>query len=82
MKKALFYVGAIIIPVLLLVVVEGIFRLAGYAENHRNVFEDVLSRPDYVAFNPDYAGRYFNTLEPVIAFDPFLTEKEPGSFRV
>ena len=81
-KSFLFGLIAISLPLLLLVLVEGVLRLAGVAEATRAPFQPLPSKPDYLAFSPDYGARYFTTFRPGVAFNPFEREKGEDTFRV
>ena len=81
-KAILFRVAAICLPLLLLVAVEGLLRLAGVARDTWEVFTEVPGQPDYLTINPRYVHRYFHAFEPSLAFNPFLKSKDVETFRV
>lgn len=82
MKENLFRAGALLLPVVLVLLVEGVLRLAGVEAAARTVFVPVPGQPDQVALNPDYVARYFDGFVPGIAFQPFQPAKPDGVFRV
>ncbi len=82
LKALLFRLLAISLPFLLLLLLEGVLRLAGVASASRRVFQPVPGHPDYQAVNPAYVQRYFRAFQPAVAFNPFLKKKDEHTFRV
>lgn len=82
LRTTLFYVAALMIPVVLLLLAELTLRLAGVMQSERTLFVEVPDNPDYLAANPAYVGRYFSDFTPGIAFTPFRRNKRPDAFRV
>ncbi|MBT8399860.1 MAG: tetratricopeptide repeat protein, partial [Rhodothermia bacterium] len=82
LKPIAFKLGAILLPILLLVILELVLRVAGVGRDARTPFRDIPGQPDYLAFNPEYAKKYFKGFDPAVAFDPFLAEKTDSVFRV
>ncbi len=83
MKRLVFTILAVGIPFVLFGALEGALRWAGVGQAERPVFAAVPGQAGYQKLNAAYFRRYFNeTFEPVVAFDPFRTEKPAGAFRV
>ncbi len=72
MKKAhtWFYGIALLIPVFVLLAVEGILRVSGYGNSH-HLFIPVPNQPAYMQPNPNVIHRYFPSPEaaPNVAID-------------
>ena len=87
MKKAhtWFYGIALLIPVLVLLGIEGILRVSGYGSSH-HLFIPVPNQPAYMQPNPDVIQRYFPSPEaaPNVAIDTqfFLAQKPKDSLRI
>jgi tetratricopeptide (TPR) repeat protein len=81
-KSAAFRVLALLLPIVFLVVLELILRLFGVEDQRRLPFYRVEGKSEYVAFNPDFAKRYFRRFAPGAAFNPILPEKPDSVFRV
>ncbi len=82
LKPIAFRLGAIILPIAILLILEGSLRLAGVGRDARTPFRDIPGQSDYLAFNPEFAKKYFKGFDPGVAFDPFLAEKTDSVFRV
>ena len=82
LKSVLFWVGALAIPVVLVLIVEVVLRGFGVGEAGRKPFVPVDGRPEYVVLSSDYAKRYFSGFTPGIAFNPFIPDKPEKTFRV
>ena len=81
-KVLAFWLFALLLPVLLVLALEGMLRLGGIGAASRAPFIPVPGQPDYQALNPDYAKRYFTGFEPGVAFTPFRTVKPEETVRV
>ena len=81
-KPIAFRLGAILLPVALLVTLEGVLRIAGVGHDARTPFQEIPGKTDYLAFSPDFAKKYFNGFEPAVAFDPIRAQKSDSVFRV
>ncbi|MDG1469222.1 MAG: tetratricopeptide repeat protein [Glaciecola sp.] len=87
MKKAhtWFYGIALLIPVFVLLAVEGILRVSGYGNSH-HLFIPVPNQPAYMQPNPDVIHRYFPSPEaaPNVAIDTqfFLAQKPTETLRI
>lgn len=80
-KRIWFTALAVCIPVLVLAGLEGVLRWSG--GDDQDVFAPVPGHPEALTLNPAYLTRYFNgQFTPEVAFDPFLRDKAPGTFRV
>lgn len=83
-KQRLFGVIAIFLPLILLVFLELVLRLAGYGDN----FSLFVNHPDkeygqYLVVNPDIGKKYFNKMEySTPAKDMFLKDKPKDVFRI
>ncbi|HWB94305.1 MAG TPA: hypothetical protein VG605_20770, partial [Puia sp.] len=79
----LFRLIAIVMPLILLLALEGLLRLFGYGYT-TSLFIDAPGNGDYLVFNPAASRRYFT--DPLNATtgnrEPFHKIKEPGTFRV
>lgn len=82
MKKVLFSVLMIVVPILLLLLLEGVARWVGVGAEGRDVFIQVPGKPTHQALNPAYVHRYFQGFAPSVAFHPFTVDKSPETFRV
>lgn len=82
MKRILFWVITLLIPVVLFIVLELTLRFGGYGEHKQNLFADVKANPEYVAVNPAFVSRYFPSFSPDIARSPFLKKKDDDTFRI
>ncbi len=78
MRTLLTKIALVLLPLVLLVVAEGVVRLFGYTK----FVIPVAEQPDYLTVNPAYAARYFRGFTPQIAYNPFLKHKPDSVFRV
>ncbi|GAB5410785.1 MAG: hypothetical protein BalsKO_31500 [Balneolaceae bacterium] len=81
-KKVLFWLITLLFPVIVLLIIEVGFRVAGYNEDAQELFIELPGKPDFFATNPKYAARYFPDFLPQIAPSPFLKVKDQNTFRV
>ncbi len=79
----LFRTIAVVLPLLLLLVLEGGLRLFGYGYDP-SLFIAVAGNEDYLVFNPDASKRYFtDQLNATTGNrEPFLKTKQPGTLRI
>lgn len=82
MKKILFPILTLLLSLLLLLLAEGVLRVAGVGAEGRAVFVPVPGQPAYQALNPAYVTRYFRGFAPAVAFHPFAVDKPAEAFRV
>lgn len=83
MKKAIYYILAVLFPFILLAGIEGVLRLVGYGVDTR-LFVTDSSYPDYWSMNRDVSKKYF----PVAGHatignqEPFRKKKSPRTIRL
>lgn len=83
-RKRIYSIISILIPLIFLIALELILRVAGYGDNH-SLF---ITHPDeefenYYVVNPEIGKKYFQKMEYTNpAKDRFLKEKPEGVFRV
>lgn len=82
LKPLLFRLLAISLPLLVLIGVEGVLRLAGVEQERQTVFRAIPGEEAYQALNPAYVQRYFRGFVPGVAFNPFRERKQQDVFRV
>ncbi|MDR9415327.1 MAG: GDSL-type esterase/lipase family protein [Gracilimonas sp.] len=82
LKRILFWVITLLIPVVLFLVLELSLRLGGYGEHKQDLFVEVKANPEYVSVNPAFVSRYFPLFSPDIARSPFLKKKDEDTFRI
>ncbi len=83
MKRAIFWIFALLIPIVLFGVAEVTLRLAGVGGESQALFEPVTDHPDMRRMNPRYFQRYFgSSFVPTLAFTPFAAQKKDRTFRV
>lgn len=82
-KLWLFRLLAILLPLVLLLVLEGTLRLFGYGE-YPPLFTPIEGYEDYLQPHERVAARYFTTIEnvPGIPFDSFLRVKQDSTLRI
>lgn len=80
-KRAVFTVAAVLIPLVLLALAEVALRAGGVMSQRQSLFLPVPQDERYVAVNPRFAGRYFAGFEPDVAPQPFLRDKPAGTRR-
>lgn len=84
-KKTIFKFTAVFLPVIFILIIEMLLRIAGYGEDyqlfHRVSMED---KPDYLVMNKHMARKYFkdNDLRADNQSDLFLETKTDSTFRV
>ncbi len=78
MRTVRFKILAVLLPLVLLVVVEGVIRLFGTEP----FFISEQGEPEHQTVNPAYASRYFRGFTPQVAYNPFLNEKPDSILRV
>ncbi len=81
-KAIAFRLAAIAIPLLAVLLVEIVLRIAGVGEGRRAPFQPIEGRPEFVALDPEFGAMFFRGFRPGVAFDPFLADKPEGAFRV
>jgi len=81
-KRIGFTVILILIPVIVLVLIEAVMRLAGVGGNRNELFIPVAGIEGKMAVNPAYGARYFNGFVPSVAFNPFNEVKSPDTIRI
>ncbi|MEQ9104859.1 MAG: GDSL-type esterase/lipase family protein [Rhodothermales bacterium] len=82
LRKSIFTIAAVLLPVVLLVTLEGMARMAGVAKETRSATKAIENEPGWTGFNPEYGSRYFRGFLPAVAFNPFLQEPPDSLFRV
>ena len=80
-KRALFTIAAVLIPLVLLALAEVALRAGGVMSQRQSLFLPVPQDERFVAVNPRFAGRYFTGFEPDVAPQPFLRDKPDGTHR-
>lgn len=82
-RLRLFRLIAILMPLVLVLLLEGLLRLFGYGYTTA-LFIDSPGNSDYLVFNPAASKRYFtDQLNATTGNrEPFRKIKEPGTFRV
>jgi len=78
MQTFLSKLGAVLLPLVLMVVAEGVVQFY----SNTKFLIPVSGEPDYVTVNPAYAARYFRGFTPQVAYNPFLKHKPDSIFRV
>lgn len=78
MRTVVFKVLAILLPLIFLVVAEGVVRLFGTD----SFLISAPGEPEYQTVNPAYASRYFRGFVPQVAYNPFLKQKPDSILRV
>ncbi|GAB5517755.1 MAG: hypothetical protein RhofKO_00060 [Rhodothermales bacterium] len=82
LKKLLFGLLATVLPLVVLILIEGGLRLAGVQEQERQAFIPIPGKASHLMLNPAYVDRYFNDFRPGIAFTPFAADKPAHTFRI
>ena len=81
--KALVFRGlAIALPILVLLLLEGVLRLMGVGEVRREPFQPIPAWESAAALDPDYGAMFFRGFQPGVAFDPFERIKGEETVRV
>ncbi len=78
MRIIIFRILAIVLPLVILGMAEGVTRLFG----NTTFFISVPGEPEYQTVNPAYASRYFRGFVPQAAYNPFLKNKPDSVFRI
>ena len=78
MRPVLFRIGAVLLPLAVILGVELVWQLAA----PERLFIELPGQPEYQIVNPEYATRYFSGFKPQAAFNPFLKEKPAGGTRI
>ena len=78
MRTILFKIIAVLLPLVLLLIVEGVLRVF---ESNPFIIP-VPGEPEYQTVNPAYAGRYFRGFIPQAAYNPFLKQKPDSLLRI
>lgn len=84
-KQTAFKIIAIVLPLVLVILLEVILRLAGYGNDYQLFHRiSVENKPDYLEMNKNIAGKYFkdNGLSSDNQSDLFLKTKTDSTFRV
>ncbi|WP_318311784.1 hypothetical protein [Flagellimonas crocea] len=85
MKKIVFKIVAVCLPLLFLLLLEIVLRVAGYGEDYQLFHKvPIENKPDYLVMNKRIAGKYFkdNGLRSDNQADLFLKTKTDSTFRV
>ncbi|MBW8243540.1 hypothetical protein K1F50_12070 [Muricauda oceani] len=85
MKKIIFKIVAVCLPLILLLLLEVILRVSGYGEDYQLFHKvPIENKPDYLVMNKRIAGKYFkdNGLRSDNQADLFLETKTDSTFRV
>jgi len=82
-KRWLFGLGAGLLPIVALLILEGLLRLTGYGD-YPSLFTPISGYEAYLQPNDRVAERYFTTIEsiPGIPFDSFRASKPDSALRV
>ena len=80
LKPLIFRLLAVLLPLGLLLALEGGLRLAGAGAEP--AFVPLAEQPGYQTFNPAYAQRYFRGFLPAVAYHPFRTAKTEATLRL
>lgn len=82
-RQSVFKIIALLMPVLVLLVLEGALRWFGYGYD-LSVFKADPDRKGYLVLNPHASKRYFANQQNATFgnAEPFLTKKPPGTFRI
>ncbi|HTF19616.1 MAG TPA: SGNH/GDSL hydrolase family protein, partial [Chryseolinea sp.] len=83
LKSSLFKGISILLPFVLLVLVEGILRVAGYGYNY-DLFVPYAADDQFLVFNPHASRKYFvdADLAPTGNAEIFKKEKDPNTLRI
>ncbi len=83
-NQLVFKIITVFIPILILLMLEGVLRLAGYGDNlHLFIQNPVPGYEQYMIVNPVIGKKYFQKLEySAPANDIFLREKPENTFRI
>ena len=81
-KTILFWAITLMLPLLLLLLAEGVLRVVGYEREKQELFIEAPNTPEYLLANAKFVRRYFPVFIPEIAPNAFRKEKLPNTFRV
>ncbi len=81
-KTILFWAITLMLPLLLLLLTEGVLRVVGYEREKQELFIEAPNTPEYLLANAKFVRRYFPVFIPEIAPNAFRKEKLPNTFRV
>jgi lysophospholipase L1-like esterase len=81
-RERYFAFALFLMPILLLILLEAVLRVAGFAEDRRRSLKPIENQSGWVGINPEYPGRYFRGFLPAVAFTPFRTDKPSNGIRV
>lgn len=84
-RRAIFKLVAISLPLIAILILEIILRVADYGEDYQLFHRiEIENRPDFLIINQKMAKKYFNDaeLKSDNQFDLFLKEKTDSTFRV
>jgi tetratricopeptide (TPR) repeat protein len=83
-QNFVFKLITVIIPILILLVFEGILRITGYGDNLNLFIQNPIEGYEkYMMVNPEVGKKYFQKFEYTApANDIFLTEKPENTFRI
>ncbi len=81
-KPLAFRIGAVLLPIILLLMLEAVLRFAGVADDAVRPFRSVEGYPGLIHLNPGYTQRYFGSFSPGVTFNPFHADKSGDTFRV
>jgi hypothetical protein len=82
LKRVLFGILAMLLPLLVLALAEILLRASGVVAERQELFRPVPQDERYMVVNPRFAGRYFTGFEPDVAPQPFLRRKPEGTLRL
>jgi hypothetical protein len=82
LRKNAFTLAALLVPLVLLIMLEGMARVVGVAKEIRSPTKAIENEPGWTGFNPEYGSRYFRGFLPAVAFNPFREEPPDSLFRI
>jgi hypothetical protein len=82
-RQSVFKIIAVLMPLLVLLVLEGALRLFGYGHDLA-VFKEDPARKGYLVLNQHASKRYFANQKNATygSAEPFTAKKTPGTFRI
>lgn len=83
-KRTAFTVVTLLVPVLLLITVELLLRLASYGPNLDLFVKEESEGRTFFVMNPELKARYFSRTQftPSTSLDFFQSPKPPGTYRI
>ena len=81
MKRAIFSISLLFIPIFFIVIFETVLILFNFGDDHRLFFEDGV----YFRLNENYARKYFSSQDiaiPQLIDQTFIKEKDANSIRI